>query len=254
MLNLSFTAWSGLIDQLWWPLVRILGLMSVAPVLGHRALPVRIKLALGMLVALTVAPVLPAHPPVAIDSLPGFVLAAQEATIGLALGFAVRIVFAAVETAGELVGLQMGLSFAGYFDPGGSGGGNVISSWLSTTAALLFLSINGHLLLIAGVVESFYAMPIASPIASLQPMRIVMLGAELFRIALSLSLPFVALLLLVNLSMGVVSRVAPQINIFAVGFPVTMIVGLTALATILPYLEGPLVHAMERSIAVMLTR
>ncbi len=255
MVSISTAQFDFWIAQFFWPMVRILAMIAVAPMLGNRSIPIRVKVALAILVTIVAAPSLPPAPVTAIDSYPGFLQIAREILIGVSLGFAVRVVFAAVEMAGELVGLQMGLSFAGYIDPTSGGAANVISRYFGTIAVLLFLSINGHLLLIYGVIESFQTIPITlDGDVLLQGKRLLALGAELFRIALTIALPFVILLLMVNLAMGVMSRVAPQLNIFAVGFPVTLTVGMTALLLILPYLANPMTAALEKSIAVMLVR
>jgi flagellar biosynthetic protein FliR len=253
MISISLDQLNALISQFFWPFVRILGMIMVAPSLGDRSVPARVKIALAALIAIVAIPVLPPHPVVTLDSYAGFALVAHETLIGISLGFAVRIVFAAIETGGELVGLQMGFSFAGYFDPGSGGETNAISSYLGTLATLLFLAINGHLLMIYGVIESFHRLPIELADGSLLTIKHVLaMGSDLFAIALSIALPFIVLLLVINLGMGVMSRVAPQLNVFALGFPITLTVGMTALALILPYLERPLTHALERSVAMML--
>jgi flagellar biosynthesis protein FliR len=252
MIELSSTQFDGWLGQFFWPMIRILALIAVAPVLGNRVVPVRVKVALAILVTICASPVLPAPPNVALDSYAGFALIAREILIGISLGFAVRIVFAAIELAGEIVGLQMGLSFAGYIDPVSGGTGNAISRFFGTISVLMFLAINGHLLLLYGVIESFHALPISLDGSFLtEGKRIALAGSDLFRIGLTIALPFILLMLLVNLAMGVISRVAPQLNVFAIGFPITMIVGLVALVLIMPYLANPITAALERSLAAV---
>ena len=143
--------------------------------------------------------------------------------IGLALGFAVRVVFAAVEFAGEIVGLQMGLNFAGFFDPVSASPGTATSRFFGTMVAWLFVVINGHLLVMAALVQSFNAFPVGpEPFAFLRQTLPHRWGAEIFRTGLWIALPLVAMLLFVNLVLGMISRVASQINIFAIGFPITL--------------------------------
>jgi flagellar biosynthetic protein FliR len=222
---ISFTeaqvlAW---ITPLVWPFLRALALFTSMPVLGTRTVPTRVRIGLAALVALAAQPSMPEVEPVPLDSALAFVLVAQQLLIGLSLGFAVRVVFAAVEFAGELVGLQMGLNFAGFFDPISAGTATATSRFFGTTIAWLFVVINGHLLVIMALAQSFTAFPIgAQPFAFLKSAQPHLWGAEIFRTGLWIALPLVAMLLFVNLVLGAISRVASQINIFAVGFPVTL--------------------------------
>ena len=143
--------------------------------------------------------------------------------IGVSLGFAVRIVFTAVEFAGEIIGLQMGLNFAGFFNPMTGGQATAVSRFFSVSIGWLFIVINGHLLLIAAVVQSFHAFPVsAEPFAFLRTVQPQIWGAEVFQLGLWIALPMVAMLLFVNLVLGIISRVAQQMNVFAIGFPITV--------------------------------
>ena len=241
------------IAQFFLPFVRILALIAVVPVLGNRAIPARLKVGLAALITVASAPLLPPPTAIAVDSWLGFVLVAREVMIGIALGLMVRIIFAAIELAGDIIGLQMGLSFAGYVDPGSSSG-TAVAAFLRTIAVLLFLSIDGHLLLVIGVTESFERIPIALDNASfLQARKLLALASQMFVIALSLALPIIVILLIANLGLGVISRVAPQLNMFAVSFPLTLFVGLGALMLVMPYLASPLVKVMERGVSWIAT-
>jgi len=252
MISFSLAQLDGYLAQLILPFVRILALITVVPVLGNRSVPARVKIALAALITVVAVPSLPLPSVVSLDSAPGMMLLVREFIIGISLGFAVRVVFAAVEMCGELIGLQMGLSFAGYFDPN-TGSGTATSAYLRTIAILMFLAVNGHLLMIAGIVDSFERIPIALDGASvLQAKRAVALGTQLFSLALSLSLPVIVVLLIANVGLGVMSRVAPQLNIFEVSFPLTLLTGFATLALILPYLGNPLVSAMQRSAGLLM--
>lgn len=231
------------------PFLRVLALFSTAPLLSHRGFPVRARVAAAFAIAVPVAPFagVPADLPLA--SLTGLGLVVQQVAIGLVLGFAARLLFAVFEIAGELVGLQMGFSFAGFFDPGG-GSESAVGSWLHTLALLLFVALDGHLLLIDTLVATFRTLPIApDPFGALARVRLDLLGGEVFRLALTLALPATMLMLFVNLVLGFTSRVAPQLNIFAVGFPVTLMTGLVALALGAQHLMGPLTEALQVFIA-----
>ena len=173
----------------------------------------------------------------------------QQVGVGLALGFAVRLVFASVELAGEIVGLQMGLNFASFFDPTSNAQVSAVARFFGQMAMLLFVVINGHLLLIMAVVESFRSFPVdGNFLQALAQMRLYALGTSLFSSALWIALPMMALLLFVNLTMGIISRVAPQMNIYAVGFPVTLTVGLLGITATLPMLEQPVLTLLQQAI------
>ena len=121
------------LTPLLWPFLRALALFSALPVLGQRTVPTRVRIGLAFLIALAAQASLPAMPLVALDSPLAFMLVLQQVLIGLTLGFAVRVVFAAVEFAGELIGLQMGLNFAGFFDPASGGQATAASRFFGTT-------------------------------------------------------------------------------------------------------------------------
>eukprot|EP01030_Chromulinospumella_sphaerica_P013777 gene13777-13560_t len=153
------------IAGLLWPLTRILGLIAAAPLFGNSAIPATVKVCLGVLLAMVVAPVVPAAPAADPLSLAGLLIVVQEMLIGLAMGFSIRIVFAAVEMAGEISSLTMGLGFATFFDPTTQGRSSAISQFLALVTTMLFLAVNAHLVLLSALVESFYSLPIsASPV------------------------------------------------------------------------------------------
>jgi flagellar biosynthesis protein FliR len=141
----------------------------------------------------------------------------------------------------------MGLNYAGFFDPISATSATASSRFFGTTVAWLFIVINGHLLVIAALVQSFTAFPVGpEPFAFLQQMQPQRWGAEIFSTGLWIALPLVTMLLFVNLVLGAISRVAPQINIFAIGFPVTLGVGLLGLMLTMPALQQPFVMTLER--------
>jgi flagellar biosynthesis protein FliR len=241
------TAW---LTPLLWPFLRALALFSSLPVLGTRTVPARVRIGLAALIALAAQATLPEMPAVPLDSPLAFALVAQQLLIGLALGFAARIVFAAVEFAGEIVGLQMGLNFAGFFDPVTASTATATSRFFGTIVAWLFIVINGHLLIVAALVQSFTAFPVgAEPFAFLRATAPHRWGSEIFATGLWIALPMVTMLLFVNLVLGLISRVAAQINIFAIGFPVTLGVGLFGMLLTLPALQTPFTMALERMLS-----
>ncbi len=247
MISFSEAQILGWVTPLIWPFLRALFLFAALPVLGSRAVPARVRVGLAAFIALAAQPSLPDVAPVPLDSPLALLLVAQQAVIGLALGFAVRVVFAAVEFAGEIIGLQMGLNFAGYFDPLSASTATATSRLFGTLVSWLFVVINGHLLVIMALADSFQAFPIGpEPFAFVRATLPHQWGAEVFATGLWIALPLVSMLLFVNLVLGAITRVAPQINIFAVGFPITLGVGLLGLLAVLPALDAPFTMALER--------
>jgi flagellar biosynthetic protein FliR len=238
------------VTPLLWPFLRVLALFSAMPVIGQRSVPMRLRVALAFLIALCAQASLPAMPTVALDSAAAVLLVVQQVLVGLTLAFAARIVFAAVEFAGELIGLQMGLNFAGFFDPASGGEATAVSRFLGVSVGWLFIVINGHLLLILAVVQSFQAFPAGpEPFAFLRALQPQQWGAEVFRLGLWIALPLIAMLLFVNLVLGIVSRVAQQMNVFAIGFPITLGVGLIGVLLTLPMMQAPFTMALEQMLA-----
>lgn len=179
----------------------------------------------------------------------------QQVGIGLAIGFTVRLVFSAVELAGEVVGFQMGLNFAAFFDPSLNSQSSAVARFYGQMVALLFIVLNGHLWVLMVVVRSFETFPVNQNfLEALAKMKIYNLGADLFSSGLWIALPMIGMLMFVNLALGIVSRVAPQMNIYAVGFPVTLSVGLVGIAATLPMLDQPFLALMERAMDVFAKR
>jgi flagellar biosynthesis protein FliR len=247
MLTFSEAQVLAWISPLLWPFIRVLALFGTMPVMGQRTVPMRARVALAFLIAFCAQVSLPPMPVVALDTPLAFLMVVQQLVIGFSLGFAVRIVFAAIEFAGEIVGLQMGLNFAGFFDPATGGQTTAMSRFFGVSVSWLFIVINGHLLLIAAVVQSFQAFPVsAEPFAFLRAVQPQVWGAEVFRLGLWIALPLIGMLLFTNLVLGVISRVAQQMNIFSIGFPITVVVGLIGVLMTLPMLQMPFTMALER--------
>jgi flagellar biosynthetic protein FliR len=228
------------------PFFRILGMMSSAPVFSNRSFGARARVALCAAIALLVAPFTTPADPAALTGAAALGLVAQEVAVGLTIGFVARLLFTGFEMAGEIIGLQMGLSFAGFFDPN-AGTGNAVGRLVNSVSLLSFVAINGPLALLATVIQSFEWLPAGGSVTEFLATRSpVQLGGEVFALALSLALPFMALLLFVNMALGIISRVAPQFNLFAVGFPITIAAGLILLTVGMPMLEAPLALHLDR--------
>lgn len=221
-----------------YPAVRILALLATAPVFNNQATPRRIRLAAGLVITVAIAPALPvnnAQLPVEMGSFLTLAAIAREFIIGAAMGFAVRLTFSAIDLAGDLIGLQMGLSFALFYDPQAAGQTSVLDQFLGLMTTLVFLALNGHLLLIEAVARSFEWLPPGSVTLSGSGfLAIVKSAIIIFSAGLLIALPAVSALLITNIALGVLTRAAPQLNLFALGFPITLTVGIGALILLIP--------------------
>lgn len=226
---LEFTALdlNSWISQYFYPFARIAGCLGVMPLLGSKLVPRQIRILLSVAITLIIAPLLPAMPNVDPMSLASFVIIFQQMLIGIVLGFMVEIVTQVFVLAGQLIAMQTGLGIATTVDPAQGVSVVVVSQWFLFLVSLTFLALNGHLILIEVVIESFYTMPISALgwVAD-DYGRMVRWGGWMFASALIIALPALTALLIVNFAFGVMTRAAPQLNIFALGFPVTMMVGL----------------------------
>jgi len=249
MLQLTSIEMNTWIAALLWPLTRILGMIAASPLFGNNSVPRSAKVILGVMLAMIIAPAIPALPAVDPMSMAGLLILIQELLIGLAMGFSMRIVFAAVEMAGEVASLTMGLGFASVFDPQTRGRSSAVSQFLALVATMAFLAVNGHLILLEVLAESFITLPVsATPVSASAPYELVKWGGAIFSAGLQLSLPIVAALLITNVALGILTRAAPQLNIFGIGFPISLGVGILLVSITLPYLSTPLQNLFSQGI------
>jgi flagellar biosynthetic protein FliR len=247
MISFSEAQIAAWISPVLWPFLRVLAMFSVAPVFSLRNIPVRAKVGLAFFIAVAAQASLGDQPVISVNGPGALGAVLQQVGVGMAIGFAVRLVFSAVELAGELIGLQMGLNFASFFDPNSGGQVSAVSTFLGQISMLLFIVINGHLTIIMAVVRSFQAFPAdGNFIDVLAHTQLYKLGADVFSSALWMALPMVALMIFVNLMLGIISRVAPQMNIYSMGFPVTLTVGMAGIAATLPMLDRPIMALMQK--------
>ena len=203
------------------------------------------------MLTLIIMPTLPPIPPFEIYSLQGLHTLIQQLIIGLAIGFSMRLVFSAVDLAGQLIGMSMGLGFATFFDHQSQGQSAAVNQFLMLLAMLIFLSLDGHLMIVTAIANSFISMPISLDAGSINPMKIAMWGETIFRVGLLLALPAVTALLVTNMALGILTRAAPQLNLFAIGFPITLTVGFVVLALSLPGMLKPIENFIEQAVSNM---
>jgi flagellar biosynthetic protein FliR len=252
MFTVTYAQLNAWLTAFLWPFARIAALIAAAPLLGHRSIPARVKIALAAFTTVIVAPTLPAMPQVTVFSAAGVWVMVMQFLIGAALGFTMQLVFTAVEMAGTLVGLQMGLGFATFFDPTSNASSQVITSFLNMIAMLAFLAYNGHTQVIAALIESFQSVPIAATVVGPPGFRtLAQWGGSIFMAGLLISLPVVVALLVANLSLGILNRAAPQIGVFQIGFSVTLMVGMLLLMLMLPNMIPFFAHLIDTGIDQM---
>ena len=223
------------LPALFWTFVRVGALLVAAPTFGARTVPARVRVILAILIALVIFPQVPVPDGVAVMSGGGALLVAREVLIGVSLGFLLQLLFAAFATAGEVVALSMGLAFASVVDPDRGVSVPVVGQHFVVLATLLFLALDGHLALLVLLLESFTLLP---PAASGLPAEgfweLAQWVSRMFEAAILVALPAATALLVASISMGLIARSAPQLNIFAVGFPMSLMLGIVALLFSLP--------------------
>lgn len=251
MLTLSSADWDLFMALFFYPFVRILAWLSMDPLLGNRAAPNSVRVGLAFVLAMVIAPTLPPPPPVPLMSGDGLLLLLQQIAIGLALGFTLRVLFAAVEFAGQFMGLQMGLSMASLYDPINGAQTPVLGQFLTITTVLMLFAMNGHHWVIAALWQSFHDLPIAVAGSSAQGFAaLVHWGGTIFSTGLHIALPVTAALLTANLAIGMMTRAAPQLNIFAVGFPITLAAGFLVLYFSLLFFPAFIERFLGQALAV----
>jgi len=235
MLSVTYAQLNAWITAFLWPFARIMALVATAPILGYATLPSTVKIGLAAFVTMIVAPTLTDLPTVTAFSAAGVWIMVNQVIIGVVLGLTMQVVFAAVEMAGSFVGLQMGLGFATFFDPGSDASSEVLSSFLNTVAMLAFLAFDGPAQLIGAIAQSFQSTPITAGLLGTPGlMTYLRWSSTIFSAGLLMSLPIVIAVLITNLLLGMLNRAAPQIGVFQIGFATTLLVGMLLLQLMLP--------------------
>lgn len=218
-----------------WPFVRIGAALMAAPIFSVRQVPARYRVLLAVLITLLVQPLIPPAPVVDVFGAEGILIAVSQVGIGAMMGFVVQLAFNALIFGGQVMAYSMGLGFAHMMDPTNGVQVPVVSQYWLILAMLAFLLANGHLLLLGSVAQSFHILPVAvDGLTRAGLWGLVEWSSRLFAAGLLMALPVVMALLLINIGMGVVSRAAPQLNIFAIGFPITLLMGFVVIWVTMP--------------------
>jgi flagellar biosynthesis protein FliR len=252
MITLTTGQLAAWLSQLFWPFVRIGACLMVAPVFAAAGVPVRVRIVLAGAITLLVAPLVP--PPAGIEPLSaaGLVVTVQQIVIGAALGFALHIIFDAVQMGGQLIANSMGLSFAYNLDPLHGTEIPVIGQLYGILVLLTFLALDGHLQLIQTLAEGFRTLPVGTGgLGTGGLWQLIEWGTQIFGAALTIALPGVAALTIVHLAFGVMSRAAPQLNLFAVGFPISLVLGLAVVLASLPMLQSSFVRLIGEAFGLV---
>jgi len=246
----QINSWVGLVL---WPMFRIAGLLSILPAFGGGEVPVRVRVGLAVLITVLIVPSLPAMPAVDPLSTDSILISFQQLIIGVAMGLIVLLVFNAVTLAGESIAITMGLGFALMNDPQNGVQVPTVSQFYLITATLLFLAFDGHHEVLLLLSVSFELMPVGQSLGPDAIWRLVRWGAVIFNGALAIALPALAAMLTVNMVMGVITRAAPQLNLFSVGFPITMTVGFAAIMFTLPTFQFSFESLIEQAQTVIVS-
>lgn len=233
------------------PLFRISGLLMAMMVIGTQSVPARIRMSLALAFTIMVLPVLPDMPKFDLFSLSGFYLAIQEAMIGIVIGFVSRLLFQIFVIGGQLIAMQTGLGFASLVDPVNGLSVPIVGQIYLILATLLFVAFNGHIMMLEIIVHSFRSLPAGYGIGLQNVLSVIDWGQTMFASALMMALAAALSLLMINLAFGVMTRAAPQLNLFALGFPITMVTGLIIIWITLAGFLGHFENYFKDSIDLM---
>lgn len=226
MLELSDAQIGAWVSAFVLPLFRIAALLMVMPIFGTQLVPMRVRVYLSVAIALVLVPHLPAMPELELLSVEAILLISEQILIGAMMGLVLQLFFHIFTLAGQIIAMQMGLAFASMVDPTSGVSVPVISQFLVLVVTLLFLAMGGHLVAFEVIAESFTTLPVGQ--ALLVERFDLMVGklSWVFATGLLLALPMITALLVVNIAFGVMTRAAPQLNIFSIGFPLTLVLGM----------------------------
>lgn len=225
-MQITFAELSAWLGQFWWPFFRVGAVFLSMPFFGDALIPVWIRTLLALSIVVLTAPLMPAMPAVDLFSMTSLYLAFEQAIWGLLFGLILHMLFTIFTLLGQIISMQMGLGMAIMNDPVNGLSVAIVGRIFLLFSTLLFLALDGHLLVLDVLIQSFTAWPVGAGITVDSLQGIVNLFGWMFASALALALPAIVSMLLANISFGVMNRAAPSLNIYALGFPMTMLLGL----------------------------
>lgn len=208
------------------PMFRITSMLMTMPVFGTTLVPRRVRLYFALAITVVVAPVLPPMPQVHALDLSALLLIGEQIIIGAGLGLFLQLFFQAFVVAGQILSIQMGMGFASMVDPTNGVSSAVIGQFFTMLVTLVFLGMNGHLVVIETLVESFTTMPVGSGLLVSNFWELANGLGWVLSAGLRIVLPAITALLVINIAFGIMTRAAPQLNIFSIGFPLTLVLGM----------------------------
>ncbi|HDS1734489.1 MULTISPECIES: flagellar biosynthetic protein FliR [Pseudomonas] len=226
MLELSAAQIGTWVATFMLPLFRVTAVLMTMPIFGTKMLPARVRLYAAVAITVAIVPGLPPLPEFEPLSLRGLLLCGEQVIVGALFGFSLQLLFQAFVIAGQIVAVQMGMAFASMVDPANGVNVAVVSQFMTMLVSILFLVMNGHLVAFEILTESFTTLPVGSALVVNHYWEMVGRMSWVFGAGLLLILPVIAALLVVNIAFGVMTRAAPQLNIFSIGFPLTLVLGI----------------------------
>lgn len=239
-------------SSFFWPLLRISAMFVAIPIFSGRFVDSKILVGTALIITFFTIPLLPEYPVIDVLSHEGIMTGLQQTLIGISMGFVLQLVFSAIIFAGQGIAYSMGLGFASMVDPTTGVSVPVVSQFYLVISTLLFLTLGGHLVLIEMLIDSFHTLPIGSVGMERSDIwSILAWSSRIFSAGLLMAMPAIASLLMVNIAFGVVTRAAPQLNIFAVGFPITLVLGLLLMWVTLPSVLSNFTNLLAESYGVI---
>ncbi|VVN09048.1 hypothetical protein PS662_03752 [Pseudomonas fluorescens] len=226
LLQLTDTQISTWVASFILPLFRIGAVLMTMPIFGTTLVPTRVRLYFALAITVVVVPGLPPMPQVHALDLSALLLIAEQVIIGALMGLSLQLFFQAFVVAGQIISIQMGMGFASMVDPTNGVSAAVIGQFLTMLVTLLFLGMNGHLVVFEVLTESFTTLPVGSAMLVNHFWELANKMGWVLGAAMLLVMPAITALLVVNIAFGVMTRAAPQLNIFSIGFPLTLVLGL----------------------------
>lgn len=246
-MNLDYQTMTGALSQVVWPLVRISGLMLTVPVFSSNFIPSRIKVIFVFALSWVCSPFISTQ--LSFLNFNGLyvVYVIQELLLGMLMGFALQLVFQVFVLGGQIISMQAGLGFAVMVDPSSKASVPLVSQLYLMMTTLTFLALNGHLTLLDALINSFNMMPVGKgAIDNTMIWHVLMFSGWMFKEAVLVSIPAILSLLIVSMSFGIMARVAPQLNIFSLGFPITLLMAMVIIKIDLPGMGAEIANSIEQ--------